>query len=782
MRTGQSITAQLSLFALILVLLAGAAGGAGFFGLMRTGGAIDAVTDVSTALTNINAATAAIQSLYASGRAEDAKAALSGIAAVDAGTAGTPELAGVTAGLADAVNGLSAGWRDIDTASGDIDRAFAALAATAAKLEARAIADLDKSEADLETVSAALDGTRAIVSGLTDAELRLVRGRAAFEAYLRTGEFTQLTAGQNALSTAARLAEDTRVMNEDASFADDLGAISTLSAGLYQTVARKSDNSQFIDLAAEWSRLSPRLATVDQRIDAVNAKARASADKAFNRTAGLTIRRDRAAAFGTTVRDFRTAAYELLLATESYRRRPDAAHGKAIDAALDRTAAAITALGPDAAKDVTAPFADYRKAAAGLRRATEALDAARADATRLSASAADALHRTADGVADDARADRDRVSLAVLAVIAGIVGVAILVTLMLNRRIARPLRALTGAMHALAHGQIDVAVPVRKGGDEIAAMGEALLVFQASGREREELRHAAEQDHALREERRAALESAIAAFDGAAAGVVATVEGLAAQLGRGTADLSDAATHAAELAGRTSLAAGSAAESVRTMASAAGELARSQAVARDQADAAVAVAGTGAAHARTASGVIAGLSDSTARVGEVVDLIGSIAAQTNLLALNATIEAARAGEMGRGFAVVAGEVKSLANQTTRATEDIRSLIDGIGSATRSAVELIRDIAASMADIDTAAGALSASVTGQGDATAEISGSAAMAAASTDDMAAGTLELAGAADHTRAVAGDVTATAGTIQTEIVRMRGLIESFSRDARMA
>ncbi|CAI9418325.1 hypothetical protein ANOBCDAF_04209 [Pleomorphomonas sp. T1.2MG-36] len=782
MRAWQSITAQLSLFALLLVILAGAAGGAGFFGLMRTGGAIDTVTGVSTALTNVNTATAAIQSLYATGRSVDAEEALAGIAAVDEGVAATPALSGVTSGLADAVNGLSGGWRDIDMASRDIDRAFAALSAAAAELEARAVDDLAKSEADLETVSATLDGARAIVSGLTDAELRLVRGRAAFEAYLRTGEFSQLTAGQNALSIAARLAEDTRVLNEDDAFADDLGAISTLSAGLYQTVARKSDNSQFIDLATEWSRLSPRLATVDQRIDAVNAKAREKVDKAFNRTAGLSIRRDRAAAFGSAVRNFRTAAYELLLATESYRLHPDVAHRKAIDAALDRTGGTITELGPDAAKQVAAPFADYRKATSGLSRATEALDAARADATRLSAAAADALRETADAVADDARTDRDRVSLAVLAVIAGIVGVAILVTALLNRRIARPLRALTQVMHALAHGNLDVTVPVRKGGDEIAAMGEALLVFQASGREREELRHAAEQDHAQREERRAALEGAIAAFDGAAAEVIATVEGLAGQLGRGTADLSDAATHASELAARTSLAAGSAAESVRTMASAASELARSQTVARDQADAAVTVAGTGAAHARTASGVIAGLSDSTARVGEVVDLIGSIAAQTNLLALNATIEAARAGEMGRGFAVVAGEVKSLANQTTRATDDIRALIDGIGSATRSAVDLIRAIATSMADIDTAAGALSESVMGQGDATAEISGSAAMAAASTDDMAVETQELADAADHTRTVAGDVTATAGTIQTEIVRMRGLIESFSRDARVA
>ncbi len=782
MRFGQSITAQLSLFALVLVLLAAAAGGAGFFGLKTTGTAIDAVTDVSSALTAINNTSSAVQSLYTSGKTADAEAALAGVAEVKASANGAADILRAADSIADVTGRLGDSWRAIGTANADIEHAFQALSAVAADMETRAVADLAKSRSDLVDTDATLDGMRAVVAGLTDTELFVVRGRANFEAYLRTDDFFMLTAGQNALSTAARLADETRLGNEEPAIADDLKAISTLSAELYQTVARKSDNSQFVDLAAIWSSFAPRLKTIEQRIDAAREDASGRADKAFNRAAGLSIRADRAAADGTAVRSVRTAAYELLLATQAYRLTPDKARAVAIDDAVARTEASIKALGTAAAKEISQPFSDYVAAVGGLRRSTEALDVARAEAQRLSTEAADRLHAMADAVADAAKTDRNRISLMVLAAIAGIVAVAAGVTVLLNRRIARPIRDLTGVMHALAGGDLDVEVPVRRSRDEIAAMGEALAVFRESGRERELLRRQAEADAAGREARRLALEGAISAFDTAVGDIIAKVGSCAERLGDDTSALTTAANEAADLAHHSSLTAGSAAESVRVMASAASELARSQSEARDQTDAAVRVAETGAERARTAGAVISGLSESTGRIVEVVDLIGSIAAQTNLLALNATIEAARAGEAGKGFAVVAGEVKSLASQTTRATGDIRQLIEDIGEATRSAVELIRDIAAAMTDIDASAGALRHSVSGQEQATTEISASAAMASSSTDSIAEETDKLATAVDRTRGVAADVFATTRIVNAEVDRLKSLIDGFARDARAA
>jgi methyl-accepting chemotaxis protein len=781
MRFGQSITAQLSLFALLLVLLAGAAGGAGFYGLMRTGDAVDAVSHASTALAGMNGAASAVQSLYLTGRPADAEAALTGIEAVEAAMAGAG-LGDTAAGLTDVVHRLEAGWHDIRDADAAISVAFAALSDSAATLEKRATDDLAKSESDLADVNATLDGLRGVVSGLTDAELRLVRSRAAFEAFLRTGDAQDLSGGQDALSTAARLAYDTRAENAEADLGEPLTEVATLTADLYKATARGSDGSQTTDLAALWPDLAPRLLAAAERIDAVTEDIRGRSDKAFYRASGLSIRRDRAAGDGAKARAFRVAAYNLLLATDTYRQTPTKPGAAAIDTALSKADAAAAALGPDAAKGVAAPLDSYRKAVAGLVNATEALQAARAEALDLSAAATDGLRQLAGRATQAASQDRDRTSLLVLISIVGIVGVASVVTLLLNRRIATPIRTLTDLMHAMAGGNLDVVIPERRARDEIAAMGEALIVFQQNGREREELRRDAEHEQAMRERRRAELDRAVAAFDVAAGELIANVEAHADRLGQGTATLTAAASHAATLAERSSLSAGSAAESVRTMAAAAAELAQSQTLARHQVEAAAGVAATGADHARAASSVVASLSDTTARIGAVVDLIGSIAARTNLLALNATIEAARAGEAGKGFSVVAGEVKNLANQTTRATDDIRTLIDGVGTSTQSAVTLIRDIAAAMTEIDGAAAQLSRSVAAQGEATTEISTGAAMASSSTDDIACKTVDLADAAGETQAVAADVLGAAGRVNAEIARMRGLVEAFTQDARAA
>jgi methyl-accepting chemotaxis protein len=179
--------------------------------------------------------------------------------------------------------------------------------------------------------------------------------------------------------------------------------------------------------------------------------------------------------------------------------------------------------------------------------------------------------------------------------------------------------------------------------------------------------------------------------------------------------------------------------------------------------------------ARTTDGEIAGLADGAQKIGDVIKLIRNIAGQTNLLALNATIEAARAGEAGRGFAVVAAEVKSLAVQTAKATEDIADHILGVQTSTGGAVDAIRQIAARMQEINEYTTAVAAAVEQQNSATGEISQNVANAAQGTGHVVAVLGKVAGAATETRSSAEVVRDASQTVETAVANLRVEVEDF-------
>jgi len=333
-------------------------------------------------------------------------------------------------------------------------------------------------------------------------------------------------------------------------------------------------------------------------------------------------------------------------------------------------------------------------------------------------------------------------------------------TLLAARAISRPVVRLTGAMQELAGGTIDTAVPYADRTDEIGAMARALAVFRDGAAERRRLEEAQAEERRAKEERATVIDGLLRAFDRKVSNALAEVTAAGDQM-RGAAERM---TQMALITDEQSRAAATASEAtsgnVQTVAAATEELSGSIQEIGQRVTHSTQIAQRAVGEAERAEGTVRGLADSANRIGEVVDLIQSIAGQTNLLALNATIEAARAGEAGKGFAVVASEVKSLANQTAKATEEISAQIAGIQSASKGTTTAIAGIASTIREISQIATTIAAAVEEQSAATHEISRSVQQAATGTQDVAGNIAQVSAAADETGRTASDVlTATDG-----------------------
>ncbi len=311
----------------------------------------------------------------------------------------------------------------------------------------------------------------------------------------------------------------------------------------------------------------------------------------------------------------------------------------------------------------------------------------------------------------------------------------------------RPIGALTRAMRRLADGDLETQVPCSGQGDELGEMAAAVLVFRDNAFERRRLEADALRAREIERAQSEALQAHISAFREKVTQVIAGVNDGTNSM-RSMADmLNQVAEDAAGRAATARSASGEASVNVQTVATAAEELAASTREIADQAQRASSIVSAATEIAEATDRDVSGLASAAERVGDVVGLINSIAEQTNLLALNATIEAARAGEAGRGFAVVAAEVKALANQTAKATEEISSQIAGIQSSTGKAVESIRTIGARVNEINGLNATIAAAVEEQEAVTREISQSIARAAAGSTEVAENVDGVSGAIGET-----------------------------------
>ncbi|HVJ39955.1 MAG TPA: HAMP domain-containing methyl-accepting chemotaxis protein [Dongiaceae bacterium] len=373
-----------------------------------------------------------------------------------------------------------------------------------------------------------------------------------------------------------------------------------------------------------------------------------------------------------------------------------------------------------------------------------------------------------------------------LAVQLGLVLLAVLGALgsnvLINRRIVRPLHEIKEAMLRIAAGDLDAEASYPGRRDEIGALASAFGTFKQNAADKARFEAEQQERRVQAETRQQAIAGYITTFEGQVRDVLDAVGSASQQM----LTTSDTMSKTAERSNHQVRAAASVSEeassNVQAVAAASEELSASIAEIARQVTSAATIAGRAVEETQATDRTVQSLAEIANRIGDVIKLISDIAGQTNLLALNATIEAARAGEAGKGFAVVASEVKSLANQTAKATEEIASQIAAVQGVTQEAVEAIKRIGGTIDDVSSIATSIASAVEEQGAATQEITRNTQMAAARTRDVSSNIAGVTTEADATGAAAGGVKIAAESLGQQAERLRHEVQDFLAKMRAA
>lgn len=369
------------------------------------------------------------------------------------------------------------------------------------------------------------------------------------------------------------------------------------------------------------------------------------------------------------------------------------------------------------------------------------------------------------------------VAMLVLAALACIAAGIFLVT-----TVSRPIKRMTDAMARLARHDLTTQIEGVGRKDEIGQMASAVQVFKDSMVESDRLRTEQEAAQRAAEERSRRMDELARTFETSVGVVVQEVASQATQMESSAQSMTATAEETTKQASAVAAASDESSANVQTVASATEELSSSISEIGRQVSHSSQIAANAVSEAGRANDMVQGFVSASQKIGEIVALINEIADQTNLLALNATIEAARAGDAGKGFAVVAAEVKNLAAQTSKATEDISAQITSVQSATQDAVRAIGSIGHTIGEIDRISTAIAAAVEEQGAATKEIARNVEEAAKGTQEVSSNIGGVTEAANGTGAVAGQVLATARALTGQSGHLKELVQTFLTNVKAA